>query len=304
MEWQKRQISHQFMSGVFNRIQKEVGQDHCLRKPLLSKIKKLRAGKAVVSFFISFYSRAPLSQEDADMIEEVLCNTDTTNGICLILDAPGGDGLAAERIIQICRRYSKGDFETIVPARAKSAATMVCLGSDRILLSPVSELGPIDPQIPIKIGENWQWVAAHHVIKTYDKLMADAVALQQGHIEPYLQQLAQFNATQIEMFRSATRLSEHIAITSLAKGMLKGTAEKEIKARIKCFTDPEITLSHGRALNIEHLANSGLKVEEIDLRSELWLAVRDLYVRSKFVVDRGESGRKLVDSLETSYRAA
>ncbi|MCW5554840.1 MAG: hypothetical protein KIS67_22090 [Verrucomicrobiae bacterium] len=292
------------MSGAFNSIQKEVSQDHSLRKPLLSQIKKLRSGRAVVSFFISFYSRAPLSQEDADMIEEVLCNTDTAKGVSLILDAPGGDGLAAERIIQICRRYSKGDFETIVPARAKSAATMVCLGSDRILMSPVSELGPIDPQIPIKIGESWQWVAAHHVINTFDKLLSDAVGLKAGHIEPYLQQLAQFNATQIEMFRSATRLSENIAISSLAKGMLKGTPKKEIENRIKCFTDPEVTLSHGRALNIEHLADAGLAIEEIDLRSDLWRAIRDLYVRSKFVVDRGESGRKLVDTLETSYRAA
>jgi ClpP class serine protease len=84
---------------------------------------------------------------------------------------------------------------------------MVCLGSDKIVMSPVSELGPIDPQIPMKIGDSWQWVAAHHVIKTYDNLMKAAVDLQQGHIEPYLQQLAQFNSTQIEMLRSATKLS-------------------------------------------------------------------------------------------------
>jgi hypothetical protein len=181
---------------------------------------------------------------------------------------------------------------------------MVCLGSDKIVMSPVSELGPIDPQIPMKIGDSWQWVAAHHVIKTYDNLMKAAVDLQQGHIEPYLQQLAQFNSTQIEMLRSATKLSEHIAISSLKKGMLTGKTEKEIEKKIKCFTDPEVTLSHGRALNMEHLDDAGLTVEEVDLQSPLWEAVRELYVRSKFVVDRSESGRKLVDTIETSYSAA
>lgn len=291
------------MARAFELTQKEVTQHHSLRKPLIEKIKKIRDGRLVISFFISFQSRSPLGPEDANMIEEVLVNSDTSKGVTLLLDAPGGDGLAAERIIQLCKKYSKKDFETIVPARAKSAATMVCLGSDRILMGATSELGPIDPQIPMKFGDTWQWVAAQHVIRTYDQLMSDAVALIQGNIEPYLQQLAQFNATQIQMLRSATKLSESIAISSLKRGMLKSLNEDEIKTRIKCFTDPDITLSHGRALSIEHLGDCGLNIEEINLRSELWRNARDLYTRSTFVVDRGESGRKLLETLDSSYQA-
>jgi len=80
---------------------------------------------------------------------------------------------AAERMIQVCRSYSGSDFEAIVPARAKSAATMVCLGSDRILMSPTSELGPVDPQVYNGAEPSQKtWVAAHHVITTYDKLLA------------------------------------------------------------------------------------------------------------------------------------
>lgn len=292
------------MPGAFQNIQREISQDHLLRKPLLEKIQKLREGRTVVSFFISFYSRMPLSQEDADMIEEVLCNADNSQGVSLILDAPGGDGLAAERIIQICRKYSKGDFETIVPARAKSAATMVCLGSDRILMSPTSELGPIDPQIPMRFGDNWQWIAAHYVIKTYDDLMKSAVGLKSGHIEPYLQQLSQFNSTYIETLRAATRLSENIAVTCLKKGMMNGLSEAGIKKKIRPFTDPEVTLSHGRALSVDQLEDCGLKILDLDLHGELWKNIRDLYVRSKFVVDGGETGRKLLDTLELSYRSA
>lgn len=291
------------MAGTFANIQKEVGQDHSLRAPYLKEIEKNRGGRAIISFFISFQSQTPLSQVDADMIEEILVNTDTSRGVTLILDAPGGDGLAAERIIQVCKAHSDGDFETIVPSRAKSAATMVCLGSDRIIMSPTSELGPIDPQIPFKIGEQWQWVAAHHVIKTYDKLMGDAIGLTQGHIEPYLQQLSQFNATQIEMLRASTKLSESIAVSSLQKGMMNEKGEDEIKDNIKLFTDPEATLSHGRALNHDMLKDCGLNIELIDLNEELWKNVWNLYMRSKFVVDRDDFGSKLVETLENSYRA-
>ena len=291
------------MSGAFTATQMEVSQHHTLRKPLIKRIQELRAGRLVISFFVSFQSRSPLGPEDANMIEEVLVNSDTSNGVTLLLDAPGGDGLAAERIIQLCRRYSKKDFETIVPARAKSAATMVCLGSDRILMGATSELGPIDPQIPMKFGEAWQWVAAHYVIRTYDDLMTRAVQLQQGHIEPFLQQLAQFNATQIQMLRAATKLSENIAVTSLKRGMLKAVSLKDIRKRIKCFTDPDVTLSHGRALSIEHLEGCGLTIEELDLGSELWKTARDLYTRTTFVVDRGETGRKLLETVDSSYQA-
>jgi ClpP class serine protease len=291
------------MPKAFEQTQNEVNQDHSLRKPLLQKIKEFRNGRLVVSFFISFQSQIPLSSNDADMIEEVLLNSDRTNGITLILDAPGGDGLAAERIIQLCRKYSKKDFETIVPARAKSAATMVCLGADTILMGATSELGPIDPQIPMKLGERWQWVGAHHVIRIYDQLMEKAISLTSGHIEPLLQQLSQFNAIQIEMLRSETKLSESIAISSLKKGMLSKKSEQNIKKDIECFTNPDITFSHGRALNIDQIKDCGLNIEEIDLSSELWGCVRDLYTRSIFVVDRGEKGRKLLETLDSSYLA-
>ena len=291
------------MVGAFTSTQREVTQDHSIRQPLLEEIQKFRDGRLLISFFISFRSQVPLGSEDADMIEEVLNNSDTSKGVTLLLDAPGGDGLAAERIIQLCKQYSQVDFETIVATRAKSAATMVCLGSDKILMGATSELGPIDPQIPLQIGDGWQWVSAYHVVKTYKDLMNNAIGLKDGNIEPFLQQLAQFNSTQIQMLESASKLSESIAIASLKRGMLKGLKEKEIKKKIECFTNPEITLSHGRALNIEHLEETGLNIEEIDLKTGLWKAIRNLYTRTSYVVNRSDSGQKILETVASSYHA-
>ncbi len=287
--------------SAFQAIMQEVNQFHPQRKHLLEKLKALRQGRAIVSLFISFYKEVPLSNEDADMIEEVLCNTDTSNGVTLLLDAPGGDGLAAERIIRVCKSYTKKDFETIVPARAKSAATMVCLGSDKILMSKTSELGPIDPQVSMKLsGEKPEWVAAHHVTKTYDDLLARAVGLTEGHIEPYLQQLSKFNAIHIEDLKTAQALSESIAISSLKRGMLNGKTDEQIKERIKRFIDPEQTMSHGRALNMEICNDCGLNIEEIPLESELWKIVWHIYLRSKHVVDRTNAVKSL-DTVEENF---
>ena len=43
-------------------------------------------------------------------------------------------------------------FRVIVPNAAKSAATMLCLASDKIIMGYLAELGPIDPQIRLSDG--------------------------------------------------------------------------------------------------------------------------------------------------------
>ena len=296
--------SDKFYLDSFKKLRDEVNQDPSLRHPYLKKIGEEREGRTVVSFFMSFYGQYILSQADADQLEEILCNSTIKKGITLILDAPGGDGLAAERIIQICRSYSKGDFETIVPARAKSAATMVCLGSDKILMSKTSELGPIDPQVPYDLTGAGQesLVAAYHITKTYKDLLESAVQLDNGRIEPYLQQLQKFNAVYIEHLEQATKLSKDIAISTLEQGMLKGKAKKAIEGLIKRFTEPDITLSHGRGINIEQAKECGLNVEEMLTESELWKVVWGLYMRSKYVVENNRYA-KLIDTLDATYYA-
>lgn len=292
---------NKFYENSFGSLRQEVHQSSSLRKPYLREIGRQRDGRTVVSFFMSFYKDYILSQADADQLEEILCNSKISKGITLILDAPGGDGLAAERIIQICRNYSKGDFETIVPARAKSAATMICLGSDRILMSKTSELGPIDPQVPYDLTGSGKehWVAAYYITKTYKDLFQAATNLVNGRIEPYLQQLQKFNAVNIKALEAATELSRSIAVSSLQQGMLKGKSDDDIKGLIKQFTEPELTLAHGRGIGIKHAQDCGLNVEEIPLDSELWKVIWGLYIRSKYLVET--TCAKLIDTMEVSY---
>jgi ClpP class serine protease len=146
----------------------------------------------VLAFFTSFFCPVVIQDNDADMIEEVLRNTDMDGReLVLLLNSPGGDGLAAERIVNICRSYSSGSFSVVVPKMAKSAATMICFGAKSILMSQTSELGPVDPQVPIRddSGKVVDYQAAHEVIEAYNDLMRKANTTQ-GKVEPYLQQLA------------------------------------------------------------------------------------------------------------------
>ena len=101
---------------TFQTVLQETNQAFELRQPLYRRLAELREGRVIIAFFAKFMDpNVHLQQQDADMVEEVLANSDCTKGISLILNAPGGDGLAAERMIRVCRSYSGGDFETIVP---------------------------------------------------------------------------------------------------------------------------------------------------------------------------------------------
>lgn len=62
------------------------------------------------------------------------------------IDSPGGDAHAAYKLILDLRHRSRM-LRAIIPDKAKSAATLLALGTDKILMSPYAELGPLDAQI-------------------------------------------------------------------------------------------------------------------------------------------------------------
>ena len=112
----------------------EVHQAHDTRQQLYISLEKEigKTGKSVkvVALFTSFVFPVALQDFDADMLEEVLQNTNLNDSqeLVLLINSPGGEALPAERIVNICRTYSNGKFCVMVPKAAKSAATMICLG--------------------------------------------------------------------------------------------------------------------------------------------------------------------------------
>jgi ATP-dependent protease ClpP protease subunit len=285
-------------SMTYSRVLEETQQGPSTRVNLYKKLEsELKKKYVVVSFFMMFgHPRVFLVDKDADMLEEVLQNTDLGNKeLLLILNCPGGSGLAAERIISICRSFSPKGYSVIVPKQAKSAATMICLGAKQIFMSPTSELGPIDPQISIG-GKFW---AAHEIIEAYEDLIKRAVRTK-GKIEPFLQQLHRFDARDIRWIRSAQQLAESIAVKALETGMMKGKKQKIIRQKIKPFFNPRYTKVHGRALYHDTATKCGLDVRPFPIRSDTWKTVWELYVRLNYAVS-GARGAKIIESAQDHY---
>lgn len=289
-------------SSHFRMLAEELNQSHNLRKSLYKDIEKsLGQDKKVVSLFTSFTYPVILEDSDADMLEEVLRNTDLNNKeLVLILNCPGGDGLAAERIVNLCRSYSPSGFSVVVPKMAKSAATMLCLGANEIIMSATSELGPIDPQILIRDdqGKPLKYQAAHEIVGSYEELLKLANTTK-GQPAPYLQQLARYDARDIQSIKSAQRLSEDVAVTILKSGCFKGLTDKQIKTKILLLIDANKTINHGRPLFYDAVKKCGLNVRLEDCKSELWNNVWSLYLRLNYLTTSIAS--KVLESVDDSY---
>jgi hypothetical protein len=283
---------------VMKQVLEEQAQGQETRKKYFIKLER-ELKRPVLSFFTSFTHPVMIGDPDADMLEGILQKMDLSNGLALMINSPGGSGLAAERIIRACRSYSKtGEYWAIVPGKAKSAATMICFGASKIIMGPTSELGPIDPQVRLETGEA---CSVCNIIRSYEELFSGAEKTG-GHLEPYLQQLNKYDQRVIEEYKMAQSLSEDIAIKSLGNGMLNGVSENDIREKIKVFLTPEQTKVHGRPIYISDAEACGLNIEKVEATSTAWKLVYELYIRSDNFVSSKAS--KCMETKEQGWSIA
>ena len=118
------------------------------RIKIYEKIEKKR-GIPLISYFTSIRPNAS-SQMASDVISEFAkqiteLSKDTAE-VDILIVSNGGDPTVAWRIVSMLReRFNK--INVLIPYAAYSAATLLALGADEILMHPFSNLGPVDPQL-------------------------------------------------------------------------------------------------------------------------------------------------------------
>jgi hypothetical protein len=84
--------------------------------------------------------------EVLDMFSRHLDGIGTVDTISLFLHTRGGVTLGAWSLVNLIRQFTRR-LEIIVPAKAHSAGTLMCLGADSIMMTRQATLGPIDPSV-------------------------------------------------------------------------------------------------------------------------------------------------------------
>jgi len=126
---------------------------YATRQELLGKIETKRQSKVIVYFTSD--RRGLQSAITADAIpvlhkhlRSVCPASADPPKLDLFLYSRGGDANVPWTMVSMFREYSRsGTFGILVPFRAHSAATVVCLGADEVVMTRKAELGPIDATI-------------------------------------------------------------------------------------------------------------------------------------------------------------
>jgi hypothetical protein len=233
---------------------------------------------------------------DAAPIGSMLDAIGTCENLDLMLNSPGGSGEMAEKVIEMCREHCQREFRVIVPNFAKSAATMIALGADVILMGYLSELGPIDPQYSIAVGNAEQLVSGQSFIRAYDaaqEKVKEAMAAGDSPVG-YLQSLSAstMEPAFIEHCRRGIDFSRDVAKKFLPKYQLraKHKGAKLTKSQMddlardaaENLLSANIRFSHGRLIGAEEARDEvGLNVELLDRGDPHWEAYWELYVRAE-----------------------
>ena len=117
------------------------------RQSIYKQIEKQR-GSRVIAYVTGDRAgmQAQISNDAVDLFAEHLDAVFPTRKISLVLHTMGGNTMAAWNLVGMLRMFCD-ELEIIVPARARSAGTLMCLGADTVLMTKQATLGPIDPSL-------------------------------------------------------------------------------------------------------------------------------------------------------------
>ena len=279
------------------------------RKKLIREIGRITICDLAVLYHNLNSPFSMLDDSDADMLEGVLSASLPKRPLLLLINSNGGLPLAAERIVHVARTFAPKGFRTMVVQKAKSAATMVCLGSDEIYMTMTAELGPIDPQI---IGfDRSRRISVDSYLEAYDSLMGRLEALDMEKSNPagLLHQLNRFDAAHVEEMRKARDLGRDMTTKFLCNWMLSGEEKAKVEAVVKKFSESAEHKSHGRPIWAREAKSLGLKINTLKHNSMLWNAAYELMLRYDHFCElqamiEGSETTKMMETATTAHSAS
>jgi hypothetical protein len=116
------------------------------KNQLIQQIETLRSSRVIT--YLTSDRQGPISAriggDIIPVISKQLRTIGKTSNIDLFLYSTGGDTMVPWRLVSMIREYCD-KFSVLIPYKAHSAATMISLGADEVVMTDLSELSPIDP---------------------------------------------------------------------------------------------------------------------------------------------------------------
>ncbi len=119
------------------------------RSALIAQIETLRQSKVICYLTSVRPNFNAMIQEDAVRVfldQMLLLPERPVKKLDVFLCSNGGSGTVPWRLTSLFREYAE-HVGVLLPFRAYSAATLIALGADEIVMHPFAEMGPIDPTV-------------------------------------------------------------------------------------------------------------------------------------------------------------
>lgn len=221
-------------------------------------------------------SGVQISVRDVDGFDEVTRNLPAPN-LDVLLYSPGGSAEAAESIVALLRaRFSHIRF--FVPGIAKSAATMLAMSGDELVLDELSELGPTDPQM-LMIRDGQPVVAPAQAIKDQFEAAQRDISADPNRLPAWVPILRFYGPSLLAECDNHLALSRDLVSDWLEHYMFAGdpTAAQKADVIASYLADHNQFRSHGRRVGIDQLKARSVKILDLRTDSALHTAVRDLH---------------------------
>jgi serine dehydrogenase proteinase len=259
-------------------------------RQLFSQWEELTGGRRLVAYFARLDS--PMESSDIAPITALLDRRDQIENLDLLIYSPGGSAQTAEKVVAACRQVCEGEFRVAVPNMAKSAATMVALGADQILMGYLSELGPIDPQVPVKVGGFTRPVSAQSFLDGQATMLKSIEEAQEkdASLIGYLQLLnaPEMSPAWIAEMRREIKFGQDL-VAKLLKTHMLPRINRDLDARqlgakasriARDLSQANKRFNHGRMIGAQECRDQlGLDVQILDRDDPLWKLMWEIWVR-------------------------
>jgi Serine dehydrogenase proteinase len=221
-----------------------------------------------------------------EIMDQLELLPDGIKSLDFLVVSNGGDPTVAFRMVTLIREHVDELF-VLIPQAAYSAATLLALGADQIVMHRNGNLGPVDPQIQINTADGSSMFASADV-SAFLRYARDEVGLtDQVHLCSLFQSLCnQIGGVPLGFTARADQLA-----VSLGEKLLKMHMQDEKDAtRARSIVESlcKDFIDHGYAVGRKEAKGLGLRVAEPDQRIEsliwsIWMDFeKELLARERF----------------------
>lgn len=200
---------------------------------------------------------------DQQGLMEACSNTTESRQLDLLLHSPGGSAEAAEAMMAYLRTQFD-HIRAVVPLAAMSAATMMALACDEIVMGDHSQLGPIDPQFTISTPEGPRSAPAQAIEDQFERAKLECRTPE--NIAAWLPILRGYAPGLLAMCDHQRALAQDFAAKALAAHMFSGETNGDAEAQrvAEWFSDFTAFRSHGRRVGRDEAVAQGLKIVPLE----------------------------------------